>query len=278
MKTILATLLPDDNLEAFLDIIAGLAGQHAAHVVGFMPIPGPVVLPTATPIAVVPYDDTMKRRYLEARPRVRESFETRMDAESVSFEFRSEEQGGLRLTGGIVAQGRTCDLIIVSMHPDVDGMTADAVEEIADLVMAAGRPVLALPPKLKRAFATERIMVAWDASRESARATFDALSLLSKASRVDVVCINSDKTTLEGADLAGAELGAVLARHGVTAEAKAVATKEKDGPAIVDQAIVNGSDILVVGAYGHSRLRERILGGVTEHVLRHPPCAVFLAN
>ncbi len=278
MKTLLATLLPDDDIDSLLDVIVEIATRHGSHVVGYMPIPGPVLIPIASPVAMVPLDDSMRRRFKAELPKVKKSFETRMKAEGLSFEFRSDERISLRLTSGIVAQGRTCDMVIVRMHKNNGKSTAESAEEISDLVMSVGRPVLAVPPNLLRPFACNRVTLAWDGSREAARAAFDCVPLLAKSAEVEVVWINPEKSQMGDVDIPGAEIANVLARHDINVITKPVTSRSKDGAAIVEQAIVNASDILVLGAYGHSRLRERILGGVTEHVLRHPPCAVLLSN
>lgn len=278
MKTLLVTLLPDDDINGMLDIAAIIAREHESHVVGYMPVPGPVLIPVAMPVAIVPFDDSMQRRFKAELPAIKKAFEMRMKAEGLSFEFRSDERIGVRFTSGIVAQGRTCDMVLVRMRQNDGKFTAESVGEIADLVMSVGRPVLAIPPKLPRPFTCDRITVAWNGSRESARAAFDCLPLLAKSTDVELIWINPEKTEMGDVDIPGAEIANVLARHDINVTAKPVTSRSKDGAAIVEQAVVNASDILVIGAYGRSRLRERILGGVTEHVLRHPPCAVLLSN
>lgn len=278
MKTLLVALLPDEDLDISLNVATTIARQHDSHVIGYMPIPGPILLPVATPMAMVPFDDTMQTRYRKMLPDVRSAFEKRMKAEGLSCEFRSDQRVGLNLIKGIIAQGRTSDLVIVQMREFNNKVTAESVERIADIVMASGRPVMAIPPNLSRPFSYDRVTLAWNASRESARAAFDCVPLLSKASEVELVWINPQNTPIGDVDIAGADIGNVLARHDINVTANPITSDRKSGPAIVEQAIINASDLLVIGAYGHSRLRERILGGATEYILRNPPCAVLLSN
>lgn len=278
MKTLLVTLLPDEDLDISLDVATTLARRHDSHVIGYMPIPGPISIPTATPMAMVPFDDTMRSRFRDMLPTVRAAFEKRMQAEGVSFEFRSDERPSLNLAPGIISQGRTCDLVIVQMR-DFDGkVSADSVDQVADIVMACGRPVLAIPPHLSRPFSYDRVTVAWNASRESARATFDSVPLLAKAADVELVWINPQDTRTGDVDIAGAEISTVLARYDIKVTDNPISSGAKAGPAIVEQANINASDLLVIGAYGHARLRERILGGATEYVLHNPPCTILLSN
>jgi nucleotide-binding universal stress UspA family protein len=278
MKTLLVALLPDEELDLSLDVATALARRHGSHIIGYMPIPGPILLPVATPMAMVPFDDTMRSRYREMLPTVQAAFEKRMSAEGLSSEFRSDEQSNLNLSPGIIAQSRTCDLVIVQMRQSDGKVTADSVDCVADIVMASGRPVMAIPAQLSRPFAYDRVTLAWNASRESARAAFDCAPLLSKAKEVELVWVNPQDTPIGDVDIAGAEIATVLARHDIKITDTPITSDQKAGPAIVKQATINASDLLVIGAYGHSRLRERILGGATEYILRNPPCTILLSN
>lgn len=278
MKTLLVTLLADEDIGVSLDVATTIARQHDSHVIGYMPIPGPVLIPVSTPMAMVPLDDTLRTRFRDRLPAVQATFEKHMTAEGLSFEFRSDERTSLNLGPGIIAQGRTCDLVIVQMHAFEGKISADSVDGVADIVMACGRPVLAIPPNLSRPFAYDGVTVAWNASRESARAAFDSIPMLCKASEVELVWVNPQDTRMGDVDIAGAEIATVLARHDIKITDNPITSDMKVGPAIVERAIINASDLLAIGAYGHSRLRERILGGATEYILRHPPCAIFLSN
>lgn len=278
MKTLLVSLRPDEDLTASLDAAVMIARQHGSHIIGYMPIPGPLIIPSATPLAMVPFDDNMRTHFRDKLPQVRAEFETRINAEGISFEFRTDERPGINLNPGIVSQGRNCDLIIVQMCAFEDRILADSAEDVADIVMACGRPVLAVPPHLSRPFSCARITIAWNASRESARAAFDSVPLLADTSEVELVWINPQDTRSGDVDLAGADVATGLARHDVKVTDTPIKSDLKAGPALVKQAIDNGSDMMVIGAYGHSRLRERILGGATDYILRHPPCSLLLSN
>lgn len=278
MKTLLVSLRPDEDLSLQLDAAVTIARQHGSHIVGYMPIPGPLLIPSATPLAMVPFDDSMRSHFRERLPRVRAAFEQRMTAEGVSYEFRTDERPGINLCPGIISQGRNCDLVILQMSAFDGKVTADSAEDVADIVMACGRPVLAIPPTPTRPFSLDRVTIAWNASRESARAAFDAVPLLADTSEVELVWINPQDSRAGDVDLAGADVATALARHDVTVTDTPIDGDLKAGPALVEQAVRNGADLMVIGAYGHSRLRERILGGATDYVLRHPPCSLLLSN
>ena len=278
MKTLLVSLRPDENLNVSLDAAVLIARQHGSHIIGYMPIPGPLLIPSATPLTMVPFDDSMRRHFRDQVPRVRTEFEQKMTAEGISFEFRTDERPGINLCPGIVSQGRSCDLIILQMSLFDGKISADSAEDVADIVLACGRPVLAIPPNSSRPLSFDRVTVAWNASRESARAAFDSVPLLTHKSEVELVWINPHDSRAGDVDLAGADLATVLARHGITITDTPIESDLKAGPALVERAVRHGSDLMVIGAYGHSRLRERILGGATDHILRHPPCALLLSN
>lgn len=278
MKTLLVALLPDENLDISLDVAITIARQHGSHIIGYMPIPGPILIPVAAPMTMVPFDDTMRTRCRKNLPGVQSAFEARMKTEGLTFEFRSDEQSGLNLGPGIIAQSRTCDLVIMQMREFEGKMSGDSIDNVADIVMASGRPVLAIPPNLSRPFSYDRMTLAWNASREAARAAFDCLPLLAKADDVDLVWINPQDTPMGNVDIAGAEIANVLARHDINVTTNPITSDQKAGPAIVERAIINASDLVILGAYGHSRLRERILGGATQYILRYPPCAILLSN
>jgi nucleotide-binding universal stress UspA family protein len=270
MKTLLVSLR--------LDAAVMIARQHGSHIIGYMPIPGPLLIPTATPLAMVPFDESMRSHFRDQLPRVRGVFEQRMTAEDISFEFRSDERPGINLCPGVVSQGRSCDLIILQMSMFDGKISADSAEDVADIVLACGRPVLAIPPISSRPLSFDRVTVAWNASRESARAAFDAVPLLTDTSEVELVWINPHDSRKSDVDLAGADIAAVLARYDIKVTDTPIESDLKAGPALVEQAVRHGSDLMVIGAYGRSRLRERILGGATDHILRHPPCALLLSN
>jgi nucleotide-binding universal stress UspA family protein len=224
-------------------------------------------------------DETKKNEFKAALLKLKCTFEARMKSEDISFEFRYDECADLDLSPGIIAQGKTCDLIIVQMHTQDGEVTAKDIEEIADLVLVAGRPVLAIPPKLPRAFSCERITIAWDGSREAARAAFDSIPILQKAKDVEIVRINPGEATGNDLDALGIEIGNVLARHDVNITANPIISSAKISASISSQVNTNASDILVMGAYGHLRLKVRmLLGGVTERILRKPPCVILLSN
>jgi nucleotide-binding universal stress UspA family protein len=168
----------------------------------------------------------------------------------------------------IVAYARYADLAIV-------GQTLPGGEDVAaDVVSRAGRPVLVAPHAEGFPLKGERALVAWDASREATRALHDALPLLGRAREVSLFSIGPPEKTPPGMDVT-----ALLKRHGVEATLTQGDEESADvGAALLAQAARLGSDVIVMGAYGHSRLRELVLGGTKRHVLRHATVPVLVAH
>ncbi len=149
--------------------------------------------------------------------------------------------------------------------------------DVANLVMQAGRPVLVVPSDAAT-FSADRVLVAWKDTREARRAVSDALPLLTKAKEVHVVAIpepeGNDAATLAGAD----DVVNWLARHGVQAAAIARPDFGGVGKSIERVADEIGADIIVAGAFGHSRFMEWLLGGVTRHLLRSAKACVLFSH
>ena len=147
------------------------------------------------------------------------------------------------------------------------------------IIFGSGLPTMILPQVRKRAgeFALNTVVVAWDFGRPAARAVADALPLLEKAKRVFVLTVTNEKVI--DTKRSGAELAKHLARHGVNVTLDVVdAGGRSVGEAMESHVTSRNGDLLVMGAYGHSRLREFILGGATKSMLARPPVPIFLSH
>jgi nucleotide-binding universal stress UspA family protein len=175
----------------------------------------------------------------------------------------------------LARRARTRDLCIVPLADRYDGQ----IELAQQVIFQSGRPALAFAATrpLFASGAIGAIAVAWDGSRSAARALADALPILRRAASVRIVTFVNEKEAARGG--LGDEVVRHLATHGVVAVADEVDAKGvKIGRAIDAYLAKSPADLLVMGAYGHSRMLEFVLGGATEHVLRSPPTAVFLSH
>jgi nucleotide-binding universal stress UspA family protein len=175
----------------------------------------------------------------------------------------------------LALHGRYADLLVLSQD-DPESDNAGLLEAV---VFDSGRPVLAIPFAGNFKSVGKRVLVGWNASREASRALHDALPLISKAETVTVFLANP-KHGLDGhGEEPGADIARHLARHGMKAEvAKAIADDVPDSALLLNHASDMGADLLVMGAYGHSRLREFILGGMTRSLLREMTVPVLLSH
>lgn len=170
---------------------------------------------------------------------------------------------------------RLRDLTVVPM-PDVDTVERWLAET---LIFGSGRPTVVLPerPRWSKAVALNTVVVAWDFSRNSTRAVADALPLLKKAKLVCILTVNNEKVFTSGRS--GAELAKYLARHGINVVLDEVDAAGRDIATVFELHLtLRDADLLVMGAYGHSRFREFVLGGATRSMLVRPPVPVFLSH
>jgi len=159
---------------------------------------------------------------------------------------------------------RRFDLAIVGqLEPDVNSVEAAIAEST---LFDSGRPIVIVPYIQKAPLTLERVMVCWDGSRAAARAIADAMPLLERAGSVQVVIVASERGKYD--QIEGADMGLHLARHGVKVEVTRIARGKIDvADALLSHAADSGADFMVMGGYGHSRLREFVLGGVTRSML-----------
>jgi len=175
----------------------------------------------------------------------------------------------------VALHARTRDLCLVPMKDRLDDQrsVAEAV------VFSSGRPVLLYQPGVADLLSggLSTVVIAWDGSRTAARALADALPLLSKARQVRVLTVTNEKA--EARSGLGEEVVRHLKIHGVDAVADDVdAAGRKVGQVFSDYVVTHRSDLLVMGAYGRSRMREFILGGATEYMLQDPKVPLFLSH
>jgi nucleotide-binding universal stress UspA family protein len=175
----------------------------------------------------------------------------------------------------LVEYFRLRDLTILPM-PEGDYLDQWYAESI---IFGSGRPTVVLPHARKRtgSFALDTVIVGWDFSRTATRAMADAIPILAKAKRVCVLTVTKEKAI--DTRRSGAELAKHLARHGADVVLDEVDAKGRGiGDVLEAHVTYRNADLLVMGAYGHSRFREFVLGGATKSMLTRPPVPVFLSH
>jgi len=201
------------------------------------------------------------------------------DAAAIRFGVRSEQTLSRVAAADIPAHFATCarhrDLSLVAVKTD-DSRSEKIVER---LIFESGRPVLMCPEEFAAELpvAFDDVMIAWDHTAPAARAVADALPVLQSAASVRIITATDDETAAEL--MSGAALASHLAEHGIKAKFETV---KVDGSSVgkVFGAYVdaNAIDLLIMGAYRHSRLNETVWGGATKTIIARPPCWVLMSR
>ena len=192
-------------------------------------------------------------RFEQAAKRAGISFETRIISASISG--AADQLGRL---------GRRFDLVVVGQPEREKSVPDEVVDE--SVLFESGRPVIFVPFIQQAGLKLDRVMVCWDGSRAATRAIADALPFLRKAKQVEIVMVANGRSKSD--EIPGADLGQHLARHALKVEVKRITSPDIDvASTILSYAADSSADMIVMGGYGHSRLREFILGGVTRGLL-----------
>ena len=216
-KTILVSLNEVGRVAELVAAAVTLGRDTGAHVSGLYVVPAVQVYPSVGFEAAPQVFEGNRTFFKDNAQRVKQLFEDAMRREGVPHDFHQIDARTPVIADEVIVAGRSADLVVLSAtNPDeITGVERDFVEQV---VMAAGRPVVVLPYHGDAAISLKEIVIGWDGGREAARATFDALPLLKKATKVRVVRIDPQKDASLRGSVAGADLAESLARHGVKAE------------------------------------------------------------
>lgn len=259
----------DDHSDDRLAAGVTLAKKFGANLTGVYVMTGPAIpnfIQAEIPAALIEQRTGEIRQQAQSR---KKTFEGKLAQEDVNGTFMVMEGDAVEATTAVAAYS---DLVIVA-QPDPDHPAQD--DGVAEgLLMASGRPVLMMPYVGAPDNIGKRVMVAWNGTREGTRAVHDALPILQQADDVIVYEVNPKEGAFSGTDLCDH-----LKRHGVNAMAKhTIAHDLGVGDVLLSAISDNGIDLLVMGGYGHSRLRELALGGATRHVMHAMTCPVLMSH
>jgi nucleotide-binding universal stress UspA family protein len=170
---------------------------------------------------------------------------------------------------------RRFDLAIVGQaQPEMSTMEQIIGETT---LFESGRPIIMVPYIQKAPFKTGNVMICWDGSRTAARAVADAIPVLGKSSRIEIVSVTSERGKED--EIEGADIGQHLARHGLKVDVHRISRGNIDvADALLSHAADSAADLMVMGGYGHSRLREFVLGGVTRSIFQSMTLPVLLSH
>jgi nucleotide-binding universal stress UspA family protein len=272
-KTLLVHVDDSRTSDARVEFALDLALKHNAHLIGLYVVNQGLFGP------LLRQDDSLSLAKREAQGiermnRASQHFVDAAKRAGCPFEWRAPAGPSLEIA---TLHARHADLLVLGQADPEDPASFIARGFLEDLVMEAGRPAIILPYAGRVASFGENVVVAWDGSREAARALADALPILKHARFVTVTTVERHP---EGAAPAGIDVSAYLERHGVRASFAALprAPGVGTGATLLNQLSDLHADLLVMGAYGHARARERMLGGVTRALFETMTAPVLVSH
>lgn len=276
-KTILAVLQSKEDADRVLDYALPLASQFSSHLIGAHAEPIP--LPYVTPLGFPDTDFIAQSAELHQKrsAELKEIFERRADRDGVSREWNSVETISGDSAIGALAVARASDLVIAQQtNPDGE---AGGLANVEALIYESGRPVLFVPYTGSKEPVFRKILIAWNGTQQSTRAVFDALPFIRAAEETQILSLDAEDTNQQDGAVAGVDIAAALARHG----ANVTYSSELSGGIGTGEAIENriseaGIDLLVMGAYSKSWLKEFFFGGTTRTLLHSMPTATLMSR
>jgi nucleotide-binding universal stress UspA family protein len=276
-RSIVVRLDTSEHAHPRLELALSLARRFDAHLTGMYSFftPDPRLLFVMAGSA--DYYESHEPLRAERRAALERLFHAELSRANVSGEWIAVDQYPHHTVPNL---GRCADLIVAGQDDpnDPEAYAGDHFTE--NLVMSVGLPVLLVPYTGEHASPGQHIMVAWDGSREATRAAHDALPFMHHAARTTIVTVNGTKNHPFRNRVSGADIAAVIARHGVNVEVAVIeaGAGTSTGDALLSKVADIGADLLVMGAYGHARWHELIMGGTTRTILSSMTVPVLMSH
>ena len=274
LKDILVHVDNNKTCASRLETAVNLALAHDAHLTGVCVIAHaryPGYLEAQIPSDVLEAQGAAAKEMAEEG---KKAFLDAVDRNKLAGECRIVEGD---LIDALALHGRYSDVLVVSQRDPETNLTPGDMPD--RLILSVGRPVIVVPYVGRYPTVGQNVLVAWDASRLATRAVNDALPILRAAKKVSILALNPQGGDGGHGEVVGADIALHLARHGVKAEATHVHVDDIEiGDMLLSRAADAGADMIVMGAYGHRRLRELVLGGVTQHMLGHMTAPVLMSH
>lgn len=275
LKDIMLVADSSEETEATFDYAAALADDHGAHLSVFYPIP---LLPPTMVMGIEYSTDWLASVVDNLRQQgesCRQRLEERAARLGIPMEWRSDEGEPSRMAAEF---SRYADITVMTQRGGGHGRE-DTQSLTEFFMLESGRPVIQVPYIGAPAVPPRRIVVGWDGSRTAARALHDAMPLLIAAEHVELLGIHRENHPDDAGEIAVIDISAHLARHGVHVEAKVlVAENIEPAEMLLSHVSDSGAQLVVMGAYGHSRLRELVLGGMTRGMLQSMTVPVLMSH
>ena len=257
------------------DYAVSVADALGAHIAGIAFLYDPIVPISGTGYIPAEIIDTQVADNQDAAKAAIDRFNAATARTGVSAETVTLSASAAGAGDQFARIARRFDLAIVPQAEPKGGSVEELIAETT--LFESGRPMIVVPYIQKSPLKLDLVMVCWDGGRQAARAINDAMPLLAKAGRVEVVIVANEPGKQD--EIEGADIGKHLARHGLKVEVKRISAGKIDiGAALLSHAADNATDFVVMDGYGHSRLRQFILGGVTRSILQSMTAPVLMAH
>ncbi|GHC75693.1 universal stress protein [Limoniibacter endophyticus] len=275
-RTIVAVIQNELDHDRLLNFVLPFARQNEAHVIGCHAeaLPVSYTTPMGFPdVALVQETTAVNEERAKAMASV---FSQRTAAEGIPSEWRSIESFSGDSALSALSAARSADLMI-SMHPGSSDASFSQAN-LETLLAEAGRPMIFVPPEGALPTSFSRILIAWNGSREATRAVFDALPLLKRSDIVEILTIDAERNGERDA-ATGKQIAASLSRHGINTRITDTASSNSDVATRIQEHVESTRpDLVVMGGYSRSWLREFLFGGTTRAMLKAMPAAIFMSR
>jgi nucleotide-binding universal stress UspA family protein len=274
IKDIVVNLSGPGPQDFAVNYALSVAETFGAHLAGIAFLYDPVIPDGVLGGVPVQLIEAQREENSKATQSAVQRFEESARSTGVTVSSRTVEASVGGAATAFAAIARRFDLAVVGQSQREYGATEEVMIEAA--LFESGRPLLVVPYIQRGKLALDRVLVCWDGSRTAARAIGDAMPFLKKAKAVEIVMVAEER---KAEDITGTQMAEHLARHGISANLKRLVR----GDISIDSVALSyaadiGADLMVMGGYGHSRLREFILGGMTRGILESMTVPVLMSH
>ncbi|WP_419912409.1 universal stress protein [Hoeflea sp.] len=276
-KTVLVILRSEEDCDHVLDEAIQMTRSFDAHLIG-LHAEAAVKVSYAAPIEIPDASvfQTDQGEMDERMGAMGSKFKEKCDREGVSWEWRPIRSLSGDNALSALSSARCADIVVVRQHEEEK---EDDSADLEALVLEGGRPVLFVPYVGRTTGPIKKAVVGWNGSREAARAVWDSLPFLTAAESVEILCVDPEENVEQSKSMAGAEIAAALTRHGAKVSVNTEISDGLPAAAIIQNRMADtGADLLIMGAYSKSRLREYLFGGVTRTMLQSMPNLTLMSR
>ncbi|MEM8794982.1 MAG: universal stress protein [Pseudomonadota bacterium] len=277
-KTIIVNLANAENAERMTEIAVSIARKFNAHLIGLHTLQSIEIYPSVSMYMPQNISKSFDEDQAAEGDKIRDIFLNLTGKEDFVSEWRCVKASAPSAGKVIIDHSRTADLIIMA-QPDESLDRADQTTIQREVIEESGRPVLIIPKAGRFNHIGDHILIGWSATKEAARAVHDAIPFAQKGAKASIFWVSKSNQTDNYLADTGHQMAICLDRHGVKAEVThRVQLDLPIGDEILNEAADTGADMIVSGAYGHSRVYDFMVGATTPHLMKHMTVPVLFSS